>query len=421
MSLEHSEVIKDTHARELVEAYGGKLGLLEWVRSHSADLADKPIPGVFMRRDEQWSGTLPPSNAANGFLIRASHPCDITGLVDALPTRIVYRSEDIPGVIDEIRKRARDPEVMAYAQCEDPSYDGAVAIGIQPYVPSRRASVLQHPNIPNDAIVSYTDAYDDAGYRPNGVHGTAVFSRSGSMRWLTPATTAHHIRELVEVLDVIESSNLFHHGHALHCETLADRCGGLAYLTQVRVFKKRENHPDFKIETGDVYDNFVLGTTPEEGFVLPLLHSPDGLDKCNKSLEDVCATPYALMKTYHCASPPLSFRPGRLAAYLVSQSYGSGIYASLDHNHLRLAQKAEVTVFEGNRGRDMHRFSKFLGMKWDINQQSQQNIGIQALMELSEMTDFTKVPQALRELPTDLNLKVRIISNGRQASIQPLI
>lgn len=175
----------------------------------------------------------------------------------------------------------------------------------------------------------------------------------------------------------------------------------------------------------------VIGVTGEEGIELSLICSPDGLNREGKPFDEPDGD-WALLRNYHRDTPPLEFMPRRMAAYLIDQSYfnlGShGYVPSLDHNHFRFAQKAGVTVFEGHESqydfdRTRHGYRTVEEAEEEHKQFDKNFDLIRSMSRFPGPTSY--IPKTtlgiLRLSAYKPTHKVRITSNGIQASVEPIL
>lgn len=238
---------------------------------------------------------------------------------------------------------------MAYGKYENPSFDGRAIICVQPFQAGQQGNIVEHPNRPGVYIISY--------FGRLAMSYTCTYNEHTDHEEVLYYSTKPQIETqgVVKAYQVIKNSGLVKPDHSFQMEFVEGGFEQPFYVTQVRAFVPFQR-ADFELPEG--HKSLVIGVTPPEGIQLPLFHSPDGLDKDKKPFNETVQ--WALLKTLHGGSPPLAFQPKQLAAYLIAQSFYSGESTSLAHNHYRLAQKADVTIFEPSN----HYFTRFF-KPWD--------------------------------------------------------
>lgn len=346
-------------AAPYIEEYGGKMGGLEYLRNNCPSLRNRILPSVIVKPGDKYNGELPQSESGE-YIVRGSHPLDILGLVDVIPTEFPTKQE-IFATVEQIRKESKSKMIMEYGQYENPGYDGKVVIGIQPRLRQfdkvkcvrRRGSIVDHPDNPGNYVISLVS--DDATFSRSGldIFAYKYFTGDGSVN-------NGFVRTHQEVAD----SGLISSGWSFQVEFMEREWGMKEdpYICQVRAFRKKtkNNKPSSLRNTNEL----VFGNTPDEGILLPVYYygryelseypyynengKLDYRDRVRSEykwsvLDD--NGPWALLKTCHSARTPLTFMPRRLHTYLACSQLGSGI-ASLEHHNFHLAQKAEVAVLE---------------------------------------------------------------------------
>lgn len=401
----HRELTHTEQAAPCIEELGGKLGGLRFLQDTQAQLRPLLFPTNVVRPDETWDGELP--SGAKEVIVRGSHPNDVNGLVDVLRTRVVPANKRAVGeTIEEIREAARRASVIKYAKEENPSYDGRVIVGIQPYGGSERGSIVEHPNRPGEYVISHVmnDSSMPSGMRvsSSGVYDprTGAFTRAGDRVGVLSGADS-----VVKVYESIKKAGLIRDDYSFQVEFLhAD--GKITAINQVRAFRPFELVTPFEVPHGK--NRLVFGVTGPDGVVLPAHHAPLGYLEDENGNPKAMEGPWALLGTYHNGNPGLSYTP-QLGAYLVSQSFETGLTDSLEHHHFRLAQRAALTVFE-----DIFQRGDFTSL---FPPMDREYLAANARIAECVSSSFrNSMPYCLISTEGYMG-KVRIISNGRQASV----
>lgn len=389
MKINHQEPAYTDEAAPFIEEFGGKLGGLEFLRTTVPGLRDKIARTVFFKSGEAagLSQLLPEQqrNPKSQIIVRGSHKNDFQGLVDVLRTEVV-QAYQVEESVATVQASGNFPEVVAFAKHENPDYDGKLIIGVQNYHGEEweNYSITDHPNRPSHFLIG-SRLCDE-----NSHDSESLYSR-----------------KLIQIHKEIGKSGLVKDDYAFQVEI--SELNGEVRINQVRAFMKKEIGDAFEIPEGR--PTFVFGVTPPEGIETDLYCSPDGLDKTGAMFPENEA--WSLLKTHHANPPPLNFLPGEnFKAYLISQAFYSGVSPVLEHNHFRLAQKADVTIFENVYGR-----------KWDYHWMnaliSESGVDVNRIYrQLSSMTDPD--PELLREFAGKLKMRVRITSNGTTIKVEAL-
>lgn len=166
MGINHREPAYTDKAAPFIEEFGGKIGGLKYLRD-TTDLAQHVLPITALRPNESWGKRVP--NLVHN-IVRASHPHDFQGLVNVIDSQKVnVQKRKIGEVIDDIRASARDELVIAYAQYENPAYNGDITVGIQSLMDRdtlhsdafRRGSIIEHPNQPGSYLIEWVEEWED--------------------------------------------------------------------------------------------------------------------------------------------------------------------------------------------------------------------------------------------------------------------
>jgi len=385
MKINHQEPAYTDKAAPFIEEFGGKLGGLEFLRAHVPRLRDKIARTVFFKPGEAacLSKLLSEHQRApkSQIIVRGSHKNDFQGLVDVLRTEVV-QAYQVEESVATVQASGNFPEVVAFAKHENPDYDGKIVVGVQNYHGEEweNYSITEHPNRPGHFLI-----------------GSRLCDENG--------LEDRNSRKLIQIHREIGESGLVKDDYAFQVEF--SELNGEVRINQVRAFMKKEIGGAFEIPEGR--PTFVFGVTPPEGIETDLYCSPDGLDKAGTMFPENAA--WSLLKTHHSNTPPLNFLPGEnFKAYLISQAFYSGVSPVLEHNHFRLAQKADVTIFENVYGR-----------KWDYHWMnaliSESGIDVDRIYrQLFSMTDPD--PELLREFAGKLKMRVRITSNGTSIKVE---
>jgi len=158
------------HRDEYVALYGGKAGLHKFLRD-SGDFDEHLLPTAYVLPGERTVAKT--KSALHGYsgdmILRGSHRCDLTGLVDVLNTYSkISDYEWLQWKSEDARANARSEKIRKYAESEDPSYDGQLVLMVQPQLKAVGeityysgvpycGSIVAHPNIDDCYIVSVVD------------------------------------------------------------------------------------------------------------------------------------------------------------------------------------------------------------------------------------------------------------------------
>ncbi len=344
--------------------YGCKIGGLKFIQERIPELAHHVLPMDVLQPHEEWGERKPsPHPHAKGHIIRASHFNDGFGLVDVLPTYTTeYDEDEKEGAISE--KIARTVEftqvkcaaqkITAYAEYENPEYDGEVVIGIQPFMPhyvASRLSIVEHPNQPDVFIASERQSrmmIETAEYDANGDR----IRRLGS----DDIELLSSLKQELKAFDLLRS-RMFQGDIAIEVEQLRSQDSFRDYLedfyiAQVRAFARKqvanfcllpqENNRKFPL---------VFGVTPPEGIVTPVYCS-ESVSEC---IPENMPRDWALIRLNHRDPSKFCFQPQGIQAYIVDRSFGSGNRITIEHNHTEFIQKSGITIFD-NKGYTMRPF-----------------------------------------------------------------
>ena len=343
-----------------VHTYGGKFGPLEALRLRT-ELGSRvlPVEYVMPGRDMEVD------SAFERPFVRASHPIDIRDMVGVLETlpAASSRRQDVQDIVQIIRRQAASRQVLSFA-----NYSAAatmynsdeVVLGVQPFVSGMRASVLAHPNRPDNDPEFVISWFQNAKKKSTDALASglqiqsATFDAQGEIRHMLGDTLGTKIQpnmlpqKLIDLYQKVQATELMRRDRSFLMEVVGDEndISLPAYICQLRDFKQREV-ADWRIDTGKAkfeLPKLVFGVTPEEGKRLTVVHSPDCLDAEGRPLTSP-DKPWAFLRTQHQSDPPLMFQPERMEAYLAGFRFGSGM-PSLAHLQERLAAIANVTVFE---------------------------------------------------------------------------
>lgn len=413
MGIDHTQPAYTDEAAPFIQEHGGKMGGLAFLRTRGGALQKAILPSQIVPSDQEWHGANVEAGMDDKYIVRASHPHDFQGLVDVVGTQVVHKETDIGNVIDRMRAQARSASVMAYGQYENPEYDGKISVGIQPYLQNRRGSVVEHPNRPGEYVVSYVN--DHATGNMSGLEiDTAMYNASEDTckRLGGERIEKEKAKVIADLYKLIEGANLVQEGMAFQVEFLDD--GRSLVIAQVRAFTKKRV-ADFTLEGRQ---RLVFGVTPKEGVELPVLQSPNGYDRDRQPLSH--PEPWAFLKTQHDELLNLDFQPKDMKAFLISQSWMSGITTSLEHHHFRYAQKADVTVFE-DQCLHRHDFSRLIYGEDDFEMLNMRMRNLEAMAMLSGRYQIEVEREMLHRTSGLLPTKVKIVSDGRTATVDPVI
>jgi len=414
MRIYHTEPAYIHEAAPFILENGGKMGGLEFLRAKNASLRKAILPAQVLKADEEWHGATVEPGEGDKYIVRASHPHDFQGLVDVISTEVVEKGADIGKVVDSMRDWAKRDFVMAYGRYENPQYDGNIAIGVQPYVSCWAGSVVEHPNRPGEYVISYVNK----NARWNSVSGlkidTGIYSEAedcceglGGDR-----IESKKAKKVVQLYKLVERSNLVQNGLSFQMEFLDS--GGSVFIAQVRAFHQKKI-ANFTLEGRE---RLVFGVTDPEGVELPVLQSPDGFDSDRKPLSS--GERWAFLKTQHDGPLRFEFQPQNMEVFLISQSWRSGNTTSLEHYHFRYAQKANVTVFE-DQLRFRHDFSRLIYGTADFEFMKLEMRNLEMAAQFSGQSQFELEKHMLQRNAGLLSTRVRVISDGRTATVEPLV
>lgn len=345
MGLSHTEPAYTVKAAPLIEEFGGKMGGLKYIQSHCEELRERVLPMFTLRPGEEWNGQQFPG--AN--IIRGSHPHDFQGLVDVLETKTALskNSDDIPYAVFLLRRGAESEEVMDYARYENSQYDGKITVGIQPHNGGLRGSVVEHPNQPGNFLVTRIIDRGDDMCMPSVGRYDQQGALQQDMNYHPEALQSE--KTLIDFYKIIQRSELVKDHLSFQMEFGGPLDNPSIY--QVRAFTNKQV-ADFVLEE---YPSRTLtfGVTPPDGIVMPYATWNPSVAFSFPGNQNP-GVPWALLRTYHYHDRDLSFQPKNMAAYLAGQCYKSSAWQSLEHGHFSMAQKADVTLFEGR----VYRFEK---------------------------------------------------------------
>lgn len=430
MGLNTLEMQFGEKAAPYIAEAGGKIGGLNFLKSTVPSLKDAILPFQVVNPDESLSELKVPEGDHGQYIIRGSHPMDFQGLVDVLSTKVGW--EDIGGWVRDVQMQAGRPAVMAYGKYENPAYYGRVFVGVQPYLDAQRGSIVEHPNIPGTYAVSFVRAGYQVG--ADSVNTGIYNSKKDELKWLsgTPdeitGGSEDRARKAVEYYQAVDASGIAKPGLSLQMEFL--NAEQQMYVAQVRAFKRKEQ-ADFSLD-GD--DRRVFGITPKEGIVLPAYLSTNGFIRGD---QPDYSQPWAYLKPMEpgqgfsmrdilrpksegqIEAEKLKFQPVNLEAYLIGQSFSSQLNPSLEHNHFRVAQKANLTIFEGGY-RGLGNRADFTRVFYespvaDAHDEVWSNI--MSMVSIGMGTTSEVITQLFEGRTIN---DVRIISDGRTATVEPI-
>jgi hypothetical protein len=356
--------------RPYVEQFGGKFGPLEALRDRGG-FRDHLLSTVYLRNGDQYRG----DGSITDPLVRPTHPIDIHDLVGVQET---LRAKDdtnasVNAAADRIRKQTAEPDVVQFADYSSipGMYDPKdVLLGVQQRIPGVRASVLSHPNRPeNDpeyVISWFRDRGETDDKLASGVEiFSATFNLRGRMRRLLGNTYSGEQQpnmlpqKLITLYERVRATKLMHPDRSFVMEAVGDETNPQRdpIICQLRDFKERAL-ADWRIDKeslGMDLPDLVFGVTPKEGKRLTIVHSPDGFGEDGVTPLSSLGKPWGLLRTRHQQELSLQFQPkDDMYAYFAGFRFGSGMPGIL-HNQERVAGLAEVTVFEkiGDRAYDL--------------------------------------------------------------------
>lgn len=429
MSLNHLERYFTEKATPYISEAGGKIGGLNYLRATTPELKHAILPVQVVKPGERLPEIKVPAGEDGRFIVRGSHWMDFQGLVDVLETKV--DDEHIDWLVQDIQAHAKLPYVMAYGRYENPAYDGKIFVGIQPYLNCQRGSIVEHPNNPDHYVVSFVDPDYETG-RDSAV--TALYNAaeddlqhiSGSFNEVTGDINSR-VRQIVELYRQVDSSGLVRPKFTFQMEFL--NATEQIYIAQIRAFKEKAQ-AKFELEA---QERLVFGITAAEGVVLPVSLSPDGFaygdcptfNSTWAYLKPCEPARYSMRNIFHPKSEEdkqmdsLRFQPKKLGAYLVGQSFGSQVNTSLEHGHFRMAQKADLTIFEGH-GTMSGDFTRLFYP--EANNPDYREVHWKLRERLTSMASFGG---SVSDLITSLYQgrlmhSARIISDGKTATIEPV-
>lgn len=429
MGLNHLGMHFGEKAGPFIGEGGGKIGGLNYLRATVPALKDAILPVQVIGPDEKLGDIKVPAGDHGQYIVRGSHPMDFQGLVDVLATKVDIRY--VGKWVEHVQRQAKSPAVMAYGQYENPSYNGRVLVGIQPYLDCQKGSIVEHPNIPGTYVVSYVDARYETGV--DEAITTVYDSKQNRFKWISGVShevtggAEERTKRAVELYQHVDTSGLAKPGLSLQVEFLNPK--DQLYVAQVRAFKEKQQ-ANFEL---NAIDRLVFGVTPQEGIVVPVYLSTDGFVTGD---QPSYKEPWAYLKPMEpgrvasirdilCPKSEaekeaerLKFKPENMAAYLIGQSFSSQINTSLEHRHFRMAQKANVTVFEGGYSQ--------LGLRGDFTNLFYGDPGdVEAherlfdnLISLASIGGSTRSDLMTQLFQGRLMYNAKIVSDGRTATVE---
>ena len=343
MGLNHLEQAHTDSANTTIRALGGKLGGLHHLYANVPELRPHLVDTVIVPPGSEWDGIFPAGvgERSGKVIVRGSDRRDFAGLVDVIDTKVVPRNAwAVERAIQEIREQACSAATLARARRENITYDGRqVTVGLQPFIPHARGSVLDHPNQTDRYVVSWVGE-DGIGRRI----ASGLYNPDGDLiHKLTAHTPPSSARQLVGLHRMIrEKGNLVCDDLSFQMEFVARDAGGVDHIiNQVRAFLPIEHAKQTvfgskEFDRKNLQPGLVFGVTPKEGVTLPLVNG-NGFH----GVED--GDPYAWLKTSNCRRMP-STMPRGMKVFLVGQESGSA--TDLEHDNLGPAMEADVTIFE---------------------------------------------------------------------------
>ncbi len=433
MGLNTLEAHFSEKAAPYIEEAGGKIGGLNYLMAMIPGLRNAILPVQVVKPNERVKEIKVPTGEDGRFIVRGSHWMDFQGLVDVLDTQV---GEDPGYLARDVQEYAKLPYIVAYGRYENPAYNGRICVGIQPYLYCQRGSIVEHPNIPNQYVVSvvepdYEPGSDSALTVLYGMEENDCHRISGDLE-MAGGTYEERIKEIVEMYRQVDDSGLVRPGYSFQMEFL--NASEQIYVAQVRAFKKKEE-AKFELD-GD--DRLVFGITSPKGMVLPVYLSPDGFahdDHPNPNSAWAYLKPCEIRRSWKDLLRPkdpeqikadlLKFQPQRLAAYLIGQSFSSQVNTTLEHNHFRMAQKADITVFEGSTQRGD--FTRLFYSTSETNDPMEAHLKLDRILR-SHVMDYAEMggSKSVSDLITEMfggrvMYNARIISNGRTATVEPVL
>lgn len=330
MGLNTLEMHFTEKAASYIHEAGGKIGGLNYLKAAVPQLRHAILPVQVIRCGERLTNITVPAGDDGRYIFRGSDPRDFQGLVDVLKTEVGDKTE-VTHLVDEVQRHARLPEVLAYGQYENPGYKGKITVGIQPFLDCQRGSIVEHPNRPNNYVISFVPK----DYEP-GMDSTITFIYNTEEDELKHICGPHNEieggvdvrpRQIVELYKLVDSSGIVKPGLSLQMEFL--NAPDQVFVAQVRVFMRKQLAA-FELE-GD--EKLVFGITTPSGVILPVYLSTDGFSSGDYPNYE---TPWAYLKfcekrrgardlfnsesEEEKVTKALKFNPRNLAAYLIGQS-----------------------------------------------------------------------------------------------------
>lgn len=260
MPLEFPGVSDEKLAAAIVER-GGKLGVLDFLRTNFAELAGNIIEQVTLGIDEELSKqqlnkikAICARYGTNSVIIRTSHHSDWERMVDAMPTeRDVLLDKDgfvIQRCILEITEKCRNQSLINFAQKEGSDYDpGHVTIGIAPYLEFNYATPITMTEHPNHKEVRLMDVvWHPKGYtHPGQFFWNPYDFVDGQQASSFGNSEEYPLRKSLGLMDDLRETGLFGDNHSLQYEALL-LPSGKPLLVQVRQFAKFQQAEEIKIK-----------------------------------------------------------------------------------------------------------------------------------------------------------------------------
>ncbi len=268
--------------RKSIDQFGGKHGVLLYIRQHLPEFKKYVLPLEVFAWDKSFSllDRLRYTFKPDYCLLRTSHPYDWYGLIDAMPT--------VPTFVGDLVASKQH----CYTECSSDLFrlfaerDGLrnynindVTLSLTEYKKCLRLiTVTEHPN--RDGIY-YFDVVDLKGYEENHPRNSSfVFNEKAEtcyqQHWLNAAGfpgLQNVAREILAVCRSLRDTNVFGNESALQFEfgLMGERFSSVGefYLFQVRhfaPFQKVEKFVDPNRERE--FPLRVLGVTPPEGITL---------------------------------------------------------------------------------------------------------------------------------------------------------
>lgn len=431
MGLNHLEMYFTDKAAPYIHEAGGKIGGLNFLKTTVPSLRHAILPIQVVKKNDSLTNVTVPAGDDGRYIVRGSDPRDFQGLVDVLKTRVGEKKE-LAFLVNEVQRHAMLPAVLAYGQYENPGYKGKISVGIQPYLDCQRGGIVEHPNIPDNYIISfvpkdYETGIDDAITCIYNTREDKYEYVSGSVYEIEKGFDGR-LKQIVEYYREIDSAGLVKPGNSLQVEFL--NSPEEVFIAQVRFFKQKQ----FATFELDADKRLVFGITPPKGIVLPVYLSPDNfiygtlpdykspwayLKPCERNfdLRDLFIHKSETKKK----ADALRFNPKNIAAYLIGQSFGSQVNTSLEHKHFRIAQKANLTIFEGPNFHTTGDFTRLIyGESHDPSpRQTHDNLRDEIISRaLLCGASTSDVIDDMFHGRTKYD--VRIISNGKTAIVEPV-